>query len=147
MLCWSMCATHLIQTSIHQLSLDSPPQQRSTWGSEHSHMGIREDPVCHEMSKYPSKPAANTGGWVQHCLAASSSESNVNFLCLPLSPSSGSAFYGPVQGFAFSRSSSSELLAIASGRGGIPVGKVGVMPAHPSPLAWLLVCISIGVLY
>lgn len=42
---------------------------------------------------------------------------------------------------------SSELLAIMRGGGGVPVGKVGVMPAHPSPLAWLLLRISIGALY
>lgn len=42
---------------------------------------------------------------------------------------------------------SAELLAIVSDRGGVPVVKVGVTPAHPSLLAWLLLCISIGVLY
>lgn len=42
---------------------------------------------------------------------------------------------------------SSELLAIMSGGGGVPVGKMGVTPAHPSPLGWLLFCVSIGELY
>lgn len=65
-----VCATRLIQTSIHQPSLDSSSQHRSAWGSEHSHMGMREGPVCHEMSKYPSEPAAKTGSWVRLCLAA-----------------------------------------------------------------------------
>lgn len=42
---------------------------------------------------------------------------------------------------------SSELLAIVSGGEGVPVGKVGVTPTHPSPLAWLLLHVSIGALY